>query len=1390
MTVIGSAYVNIRAITDKLEGDIRKALDSIKDSVTLTVDADVSSATKKLDELSSSHLADQTLSVHADTTSAQVDLDNLAHTVLGDQTITVHADTSAAVRDLENVANTSHLQDQTVHINVATDPTQAILDLHAIANQSLSSTVDLHANTLEAQAQFDHMMDDMNHRPGPTVTPNVDDVAARLRLALLAARRRIRVDFDVIVNETGAKAIGSYLSRLSGLRVATANAKELVHEFANIDKAVPRIAMMATKMATIGGAAISAVGGVLTLGASLGALIQMVGFAAPGMVAGFAVGMGTLMVALKDFGKQLPDVTAAYKGLSSVIKQDFWAVAKAPIRDMAMTLLPLFKKGLGETSTALGGWASTFASAMKQSLTPDTLAFMFGNLSKSIDIASNANGPFIGGMIELGKVGSALLPRLAQWWVDVASKFQLFIEASVANGNMSAWIEQGITVLKQLGRVISDVANIFNTLTGAAQVAGSDGLGTLVKGLDNIRNALNSPEGARALITIFEGAAAVSGPLIDGIGKIFGALGAAAPAIKSAFESTGAVVGLVGDAIAKIISDPAFQAGFAAMFDGIEKGANALIPVLGTTGPKIGALLSIIGELAGNIGGILGKALEVTLPFITAFKQAIDPLIPILGDALIKIIAELGPTFTIFAKAIADVAPAVAVVVGGIADLIVGLVQTLGPALPGIIAMVLTFMAVFSAGTAIMTVVKSIQASIATYELLKASLGAAKAAQIAFNLSALANPFVLIIAGIAALVVGLVVAYNNVGWFKDGVDAAVKWIGDAWNAMCKWIGEAWNNTIQWIVDAWNNTSGMFTDFFNNTGGMFTDFFNNTVGMFVDFFNNTVGMFTDWVNGIVGMFTDVGTGVSDAFSPVVSFISDVITNIGNVIQTGATNFITNWTNIFNTMSDIFKNVWNGIVWFFEPLVNLISAIITGTLDIIVAIWTSVWEIISTIFYGIWINLVRFFTPIIQSISDAISNFINGVVAVWNTTWQAISDFFTAMWNGLVAFVTPIIQFISDTITNVVNGISATWNAVWQAIVDYFTVIWNLMVAVYSPIIQGISDTITNIVNSISATWNAVWQGIVDYFTMIWNLMVAIYSPIIQQISDTITNIVNGISATWNAVWGAISSFFIGLWNGIVSFVSGAVQNVSNVVTNVVNGISNAWNATWSAISGFVSGVWNGIVNAISGFVGQVSRSVSDVLGTIGRIGGDILNNIGNFPSLLINAGRDLINGLADGIRNASGQIVEVIKGIAGNALNAIKDFFGIKSPSRVMRDQVGKQIGAGLAIGIESSIGRVLKATSALSDAAMMDVPDIKLPSVVRGSLLGLGTASAASAAPLTRGTVTGSVEGSQAVSGAFGAAAGSNTVVNFQVNPSAGLNEEQIAESAMNHLYWKLSTTS
>ena len=75
---------------------------------------------------------------------------------------------------------------------------------------------------------------------------------------------------------------------------------------------------------------------------------------------------------------------------------------------------------------------------------------------------------------------------------------------------------------------------------------------------------------------------------------------------------------------------------------------------------------------------------------------------------------------------------------------------------------------------------------------------------------------------------------------------------------------------------------------------------------------------------------------------------------------------------------------------------------------------------------------------------------------------------------------------------------------------------------------------------------------------------------------------------------------------------------------------------------------------------------------------------------------MVKGIWNGISNSFEWIKNKIKSWVGNVLDFIKKLFGIHSPSKVMRDQVGKNLGFGMVEGINSTVSDVQKAMRGLS----------------------------------------------------------------------------------------------
>ena len=68
--------------------------------------------------------------------------------------------------------------------------------------------------------------------------------------------------------------------------------------------------------------------------------------------------------------------------------------------------------------------------------------------------------------------------------------------------------------------------------------------------------------------------------------------------------------------------------------------------------------------------------------------------------------------------------------------------------------------------------------------------------------------------------------------------------------------------------------------------------------------------------------------------------------------------------------------------------------------------------------------------------------------------------------------------------------------------------------------------------------------------------------------------------------------------------------------------------------------------------------------------------------------NLVKGLWEGINNAKNWVLDKIKGFGKSILNGIKSFFGINSPSKLFRDEIGSNLALGIGEGFEDEMDNV------------------------------------------------------------------------------------------------------
>lgn len=219
-------------------------------------------------------------------------------------------------------------------------------------------------------------------------------------------------------------------------------------------------------------------------------------------------------------------------------------------------------------------------------------------------------------------------------------------------------------------------------------------------------------------------------------------------------------------------------------------------------------------------------------------------------------------------------------------------------------------------------------------------------------------------------------------------------------------------------------------------------------------------------------------------------------------------------------------------------------------------------------------------------------------------------------------------------------------------------------------------------------------------------------------NVITTISNGIAA--------VGGF---LFEGITTIATSASEFFRNIdweqagkdaVTTIANGLTSIGTFLWDAITTIATTAKDKLSEIDWKQAGiDILTAIKDGLVSIGSFLWGALQEIGSMAKdkileiSWVQTGIDVVNGVIDGIKQFGENIADTLVGFAKNAWTKIKDFFSIGSPSKLMRDTVGKWIPLGIAEGIEDEAGAV---TDAMQDIAM-DASGVNITPTISGSPL-------------------------------------------------------------------------
>lgn len=292
-----------------------------------------------------------------------------------------------------------------------------------------------------------------------------------------------------------------------------------------------------------------------------------------------------------------------------------------------------------------------------------------------------------------------------------------------------------------------------------------------------------------------------------------------------------------------------------------------------------------------------------------------------------------------------------------------------------------------------------------------------------------------------------------------------------------------------------------------------------------------------------------------------------------------------------------------------------------------------------------------TPIfIQKGYELLSDFVDGFVKAIPNALPKILDFIQGIGDKLAEVAPVMIQKGFELLQKLVEGIVTA-------------------VPILIARVPEIISTFANIIN--------------DNFPTILMKGVQLLGQLVMGLIQAIPTLIANIPKIIRAIVDTLMAFqWLNLGRNIIKFLGDGIGAMKDFVVKkgfeVLTGLKNTLMNLPSALANIGKSAMHGLGNTISGLVSYVKTAALKIVS-------GIESAILTLPGKMLSIGKNIVQGLWDGISDMTGWVISKIQGFGESVLGGIKDFFGIKSPSRLMRDEVGKYMAQGVGVGFEKNI---------------------------------------------------------------------------------------------------------
>lgn len=242
-------------------------------------------------------------------------------------------------------------------------------------------------------------------------------------------------------------------------------------------------------------------------------------------------------------------------------------------------------------------------------------------------------------------------------------------------------------------------------------------------------------------------------------------------------------------------------------------------------------------------------------------------------------------------------------------------------------------------------------------------------------------------------------------------------------------------------------------------------------------------------------------------------------------------------------------------------------------------------------------------------------------------------------------------------------------------------------------EGINKLTETFLNGVMSMVNTLVENLPKFLEIGTNILLSLIRGITQALPDLIPTMVQVIMDIVNILLDNIDEIIecgiqllVALTEGIMNALPELISRLPEIIIKINSKLIELSPQLLSAALRIILALAEGLIKYVPEMISRIPQIIKSMVNAFKQ-------GIGDF----INIGANLLKGLWSGIANTVGWLTNKIKGIANTITNTFKKIFGIHSPSKLFRNEIGKNLILGVGVAFEKDDNLINKQISDFGD---------------------------------------------------------------------------------------------